>query len=38
MIEKLIFRYFHTRNFEISQFRLFYISSFQILALTQNNF
>ena len=34
-IEKLIFRYFNIRNFEIWQYRSFYISSFQILTSTR---
>ena len=33
-IEKLIFRYFNIRNFEISKFPSFYISSFKILTPT----
>ena len=33
-IEKLIFRYFNIRNFEISKFQSFYISSFKILTPT----
>ena len=34
-IVKLIFRYFNIRNFEISKFQSFYISSFKILTPTQ---
>ena len=34
MIEYLIFRYFNIRNFEISKYRSFYISSVQILTPT----
>ena len=34
-IEKLIFRYFNIRNFEISKFQSFYISSFKILTPTR---
>ena len=34
-IEKLIFRYFNIRNFEISKFQSFYISSSKILTPTQ---
>ena len=33
-IDQLIFRYFNIRNFEISKYRSFYISSFQILTPT----
>ena len=33
-IEKLIFRYFNIRNFEISKFQSFCISSFKILTPT----
>ena len=33
-IEKLMFRYFNIRNFEISKFQSFYISSFKILTPT----
>ena len=36
-IEKLIFRYFNIRNFEISKFQSFYISSFKILTATREN-
>ena len=35
IIEKLIFRYFYICNSEISKYRSFYISLFQILTLTQ---
>ena len=35
-IEKLIFRYFDIRNFEISKFQSFYIPSFKILTPTPN--
>ena len=34
-IEKLILRYFNIRNFEISKFPSFYISSFKILTPTR---
>ena len=34
-IEKLIFRYFNIRNFEISKFQSFYISSFKMLTPTR---
>ena len=34
MIEQLIFCYFNVRNFEISNYRSFCISSFQILTPT----
>ena len=37
MIESLIFRYFNIRNFEISKYLSFYISLFQILTLTLDN-
>ena len=37
-IEWLIFRYFNIRNFEISKYRSFYISSFQILTPALQNF
>ena len=33
-IEKLIFRYFNIRNFEISKFQSFYVSSFKMLTPT----
>ena len=33
-IEKLIFRYFNNRNFEISKFQSFYILSLKILTPT----
>ena len=35
IIEQLIFLYFNIRNFEISKYRSFYISSFQILTPTR---
>ena len=34
IIEKLIFRYFNIRNFEISEYRSFYICLFKILYPT----
>ena len=34
-MEKLIFRYFNIRNFEIPKYWSFYISSFQILTPTR---
>ena len=37
-IEKLIFRYFDIRNFEISKFQSFYIPSFKILNPTRRGF
>ena len=35
IIKKLIYRYFNIRNCEISKYRSFYISTFQISAPTQ---
>ena len=37
IVEQLIFRYFNIHNFEISKYRSFCISSFQILIPTQLN-
>ena len=34
IIDRLIFLYFNIRNFEISKYRSFYISSFEILTPT----
>ena len=35
IIELFIFRYFNIRNFEISKYQSFYVSSLQILTATQ---
>ena len=35
IIEQLIYRHFNIRNYEISKYRPFYISSYQISTRTQ---